>query len=83
MPVSPDESPFAGTAPFYARYRAPYARAGLHPVCEVDWLTSMVGCALGKVSRMPKSNDTARQGHDRQFLWLSNSLAADKTQENQ
>ena len=63
MPASPDASPFAGTAAFYARYRAPYAPAALDQVVETFGLTDRnrvldLGCGPG-ILAIPLSRTVA------------------------
>jgi ubiquinone/menaquinone biosynthesis C-methylase UbiE len=55
MPVSPDASPFAGTARFYDRFRAPYAPAAFDFIVEAfglgaDARALDLGCGPGSVA---------------------------------
>ena len=55
MPVSLDASPFAGTAPFYDRFRAPYAQAALAFIVATFGLNNGVraldlGCGPGTIA---------------------------------
>jgi ubiquinone/menaquinone biosynthesis C-methylase UbiE len=55
MPVSLDVSPFAGTAPYYDRFRAPYAKAAIDFIVERYNLSNDVrvldlGCGPGTIA---------------------------------
>ncbi len=55
MPASPDASPFAGTVPYYDRFRAPYARAAIDFIVERYQLSKGVraldlGCGPGTIA---------------------------------
>lgn len=55
MPASSDPSPFAGTAPYYDRFRAPYAHAAIDFIVERYHLSQAVraldlGCGPGTIS---------------------------------
>jgi SAM-dependent methyltransferase len=63
MPFSSDESPFAGTAAYYARFRAPYAPVALDWVVETFALTDKdrvldLGCGPGSLA-IPLSRSVA------------------------
>jgi ubiquinone/menaquinone biosynthesis C-methylase UbiE len=55
MPALVDSSPFAGTAPYYDRFRAPYAQAAIHFIFERYSLSKGVraldlGCGPGTIA---------------------------------
>ncbi|MFZ0631724.1 MAG: class I SAM-dependent methyltransferase [Acidobacteriaceae bacterium] len=55
MPASTDASPFAGTAPYYDRFRAPYAQAAIDFIVERCNLSESVraldlGCGPGTIA---------------------------------
>jgi ubiquinone/menaquinone biosynthesis C-methylase UbiE len=55
MPAAPDASPFAGTAPYYDRFRAPYAQAAIDFIIERYSLSKGVraldlGCGPGTLA---------------------------------
>src|SRR5215469_12739332 len=55
MPASLDASPFAGTAPYYDRFRAPYAQAAINFIIECYSLSKReraldLGCGPGTIA---------------------------------